>query len=84
MFLTPEADLSLCSLVLGADIIDILSRHREPVMVDDLAEQFYRRDARRKSKHFYETLEFLYMVEVIEHKSYHIYLTPEEGEQTTL
>lgn len=81
MFLNPETDLSLCPMVLGADIISILNRHREPVMVDDLAAQFYRSDSRRKSKHFYETLEFLYMVGVIEHKAYHIFLTPEQ-EQT--
>lgn len=78
MFLNPEADLSLCAPVLGADIIEILSRHRDPVMVDDLAKQFYRRDLRRTAAHFYETLEFLYIVGVIEHRAYHIYLTPEE------
>lgn len=81
MFLNPEADLSLCAPVLGADIIDILSRHREPAMVDDLAQQFYRRDKRRTAAHFYETIEFLYIVGVIEHHAYHIYLTPEEKQR---
>lgn len=78
MFPDPDADLSLFELVLGADIIEILNRHQPPVMVDDLARDCYRRNPRRESVHFYNTLEFLYIVGVIGHHAYHIYLTPED------
>jgi len=44
MFLNPEADLSLTILVMAADILYLLHRHKKPIMVDDLAKQFCRID----------------------------------------
>lgn len=44
MFLNPKADLGLTTLVMAANILYLLHRHQNPIMVDDLAKQFCRID----------------------------------------
>ncbi|WP_051940401.1 hypothetical protein [Stenoxybacter acetivorans] len=75
--LHPESDLSLSVPVMGANIIHELNKkpnQRQGILVDDLMNNFTRRDMRRTAVHFYDTLVFLYAIGVIEHVAYRIYL----------
>ncbi|MDO4248221.1 MAG: hypothetical protein Q4C79_04535 [Neisseria sp.] len=69
--LHPESDLSLSVVVMGASILEELSK-KNSIMIDDLLTVFLKKDKRRTLVNFYATLEFLYTVDTIEHEHYHI------------
>lgn len=66
----PESDLNLNVLTLGADILRLFSGKTGERIVDDLLEQFLRRDVRRTPDHFFEALTFLYVTGLVEHDDY--------------
>ncbi|MGY8903537.1 MAG: hypothetical protein ACKVIH_03190 [Burkholderiales bacterium] len=70
--LDPEADLSMSVVVHGASVLDILKRHKKPIVTDDLMEKFLGQDSRRTAVSFFCALEFLYTVGAIDHSKYRI------------
>lgn len=68
----PESDLSLSVLTLAADILRLFSRATREQMVDDLLEQFLKRDARRTPDQFFNALTMLYMVDLIDQDDYRL------------
>ena len=73
--LHPESDLSMSVIVMGASVLEILSREKQKetgIIIDDLLAGFLKRDKRRTLVNFYAVLEFLYTIGVVEHENYHI------------
>ena len=71
----PESDLSLNIMVLGSDIIEILSRKfksQDFVFIDNIMNEFLKKDIKRSPEHFFDALTFLYIVNVIDYKGHKI------------
>lgn len=78
--LHPESDLSMSVLAMGASVIQALIECQRPVLVDDLQKIFVRHDYRRTYASFVATLEFLFVLGVINHVGYRISLAlPSSG-----
>ncbi|MDP3065905.1 MAG: hypothetical protein Q8N08_04125 [Methanobacteriaceae archaeon] len=62
----PEADLSLNIMVVGADIIKILIKSKDDMTVDTLIKNFFLKDNRRTHQLFFDTITFLYILDIVE------------------
>lgn len=82
--LHPESDLSMSVVVHGASVLDILKRHKKPMVTDELMEKFLRQDSRRTTVSFVCALEFLYTVGAIDHSKYRIGLNKTQELQLEL
>lgn len=69
IFPQPETDLSLSILVLGSEL---LSEHKNSVLVDTALLSFLDKDKRRNPELFLDTLTFLYTLGIIELDGYKI------------
>lgn len=69
----PESDLSLNTMVLGAEIIHFL-KGRGFVFIEDVLKKFIKSDSKRTPDMFLNTLTFLYSCDLIEKKGYRIKL----------
>lgn len=65
----PEADLSLNIMVVGADIIKILIKSKDDMTVDTLIKNFLLKDNRRTHQLFFDTITFLYILDIVEENS---------------
>ncbi|HLP46538.1 MAG TPA: hypothetical protein VK469_11345 [Candidatus Kapabacteria bacterium] len=72
----PESDLSLNIMVLGVDIVKKLKHHSNFHLVENLMEEFLKKDKKRTPEMFMNTLTFLYALGLIERKDYKVKLTP--------
>lgn len=72
----PESDLSLNIMVLGVDIVKKLRHHPKSHLIENLMEEFLKKDKKRTPEIFINTLTFLYALGLIERKDYKIKLTP--------
>ncbi len=71
----PESDLSLSIVILGADIIEILSKAQNySLVIEKVMKNFLKKDSRRTHELFFDTLAYLYMIEIILVKNYKISL----------
>ncbi|OFX46402.1 MAG: hypothetical protein A2046_13845 [Bacteroidetes bacterium GWA2_30_7] len=73
----PESDLSLNLMVVGSDIINLMqSKGRKDnfVLVENILEEFLKKDIKRTPDMFIYSLVFLYSVGLIEQKDYKIKL----------
>lgn len=73
----PDSNLSGNLMVVGADIIQLLSRAEMKdnfVLVDDLMRIFLKKNAKRNPEMFLHALTFLYAMDAIERKGYRIKL----------
>lgn len=70
----PESDLSLNVLCLGANIINIIKKNSGKILTEDLLNKFLFEDSRRRNSQFFDTLNFLYILEIIDERGYIIYL----------
>jgi hypothetical protein len=68
----PEADLSNNAIVVGADLLDILRKKENYVIVDDLLETFLKRGKTRSTNLFFNTIVLLYSLGLIEEHNYKI------------
>lgn len=80
IFPHPESDLSLNIMVLGADIVKALKGKSNFQLVENLIENFLKKDKNRTPDMFLNALTFLYSVGLVEQKGYRIKLTPEQRE----
>ena len=80
----PEGDLSTNILVLGSEIIKMLDRAKTSTVVEDVMEDFLKRDANRTPDAFLDTLTFLFMLGLIEFKAYRIRLNKHDFAEATL
>jgi len=62
----PEEDLSLNVMVVGADIIKILIKSKDDMIVDTLIKRFLLNDNRRTHQLFFDTITFLYILDIVE------------------
>ena len=69
-----ESDLTMNVIVVGADIIWILKKNREYMIVEDLLKHFLKQDKRRTHNLFFDTLTFLYALEMIKEKDFKVTL----------
>lgn len=76
----PESDLSLNIVAHGADVLRFLHKQHEPVIGDDLLEDFLRRDNRRTPSVFFAALDFLYSLGAIRREGYRIVLDKSESQ----
>lgn len=70
----PESDLSLNIMVVGADIIKILRKGEDTLIVDDLLKKFLNRDKRRTPTLFFDVLTFLFAIGAIKEDTYRVRL----------
>jgi len=79
----PETDLSLSILFLGSDIISIFPKGSK-MNIDDLLKNFLGKDKRRTPELFFDTLTFLYAVELIDLNGFKIILKKNDKTEQTL
>jgi hypothetical protein len=72
IFPHPESDLSLSLMVLGSELIEILSKKKGYVFIEDLLIKFLRKDERRTPDLFFDSLTFLYAIDAIHYEAYKI------------
>ena len=70
----PESDLSLNVMVMAADIVRVLKKHRDFTFVDRLMEDFIRLDPRRTPEMFINSATFLFAFGYIEQSGYKLRL----------
>lgn len=73
----PDSNLSNNLMVVGADIVQLLSRPGMKdnfVLVDDLLRVFLKKNEKRNPEMFLHALTFLYAMDAIERKGYRIKL----------
>ncbi len=70
----PESDLSLNTLVVGADIVKILKDNKKYMIVEELLKKFLSKDKRRTHALFFDTLTFLYIIEIVKEKNFKVRL----------
>jgi hypothetical protein len=80
----PECDLSLNILILGAEIIDILKKSDESIVVEKIMKNFLVKDIRRTHQQFFDTLTYLFIIGCISEKDYKITLNTKRSVQKTL
>ena len=82
----PEDNLNINLMVLGADIIQILSstKMNNYVLVENVLMDFLKKDENRTPDLFFNSLVFLYAIGLIDKKDYKIKLTPLINKQTPL
>ncbi len=80
----PESDLSLNIMVLGSEIINLLRKKKTYVLAEGVMREFLKKDTKRSHEHFFDTLTFLYMVDIIDYQGYKIKLRKEANAQQTL
>ena len=68
-----EGDLSLNTIVLGSEIIDILKKQKyKNVIIEDVMSSFLKRDQRINPDNFLDALTFLYTLGLVDYKHYKI------------
>lgn len=70
----PESDLSLNIMVTASDIINLLNKKKEYVIVDEMLKIFLKSDSRRTPEIFFNSITFLYTLEIIKENNYKIKL----------
>ena len=80
----PEADLSLNILVLGSDVIKAINNQKGETPIHKLLKIFLKKDTRRTHKHFFDTLTFLFTINAIEEKDYHVEVVKYATQKTLL
>lgn len=68
----PESDLSITPLVVGADVIKILKKSKDYLIVEDLMGEFLGFDKKRYPELLFDTLTFLFALDLIEENKYKI------------
>jgi len=66
----PESDLTLSTIVVGADIISILRENSKYMIVEDILKRFISRDMRRSQELFFDTLTLLYALGIVREENY--------------
>jgi hypothetical protein len=77
-----ESDLSLNIMVVGSDIIKMLKRSKDYMIVEELQNKFFSRDRRRTPSLFFDTLTFLYALGVIKEEGYKVRLKHANTQKT--
>lgn len=70
----PESDLTLNTMVLGADIIDTLNQSNSYVIIEDLLFKFLSKDKKRSPMLFFDALTVLYSLGIIKMDYYRVKL----------
>ncbi len=70
----PETDFSTNILVVSADIIRELKRHKKTVLLEKIMQSFLNRDIKRTPDLFIKSLVFLYSFGIIEYDNYKVKL----------
>ena len=70
----PESDLSLNLMILGADIIGILKKQHESIVVDKLLKEFVKSDLRRTHEMFFNAFTYLYALGIVNERNYKVRL----------
>lgn len=68
----PESDLSQNVLVVGADILKILKDNGNYIIIEELLKDFLNKDKKRTTSLFFETITFLYTVNLVTEQNYKI------------
>ncbi len=75
----PETDFSLNILVVSADIIRELKKHKKTIFLEKTMQSFLKKDVKRTPDLFIKCLVFLYSVGLIEYNDFKLKLTPKES-----
>jgi len=78
----PESDLSLNIMVTAADIIKILKKRKEYVIVDDLMKNYLKEDSRRTPEMFFNAITFLFALGIVKEQNYKMRLTRGDTQKT--
>jgi hypothetical protein len=78
----PESDLSMNIMVVGSDIIKILRKSKDYLIVEDLLYKFLSVDKRRTPELFFDTVTFLYSLGIITEDNYKVRLKHDYTQKT--
>ncbi len=78
----PESDLSLNIMVTAADIIKILKKRKEYIIVDGLMKNYLKEDNRRTPEMFFNAITFLFTLGIITEQNYKMRLTHGDTQKT--
>lgn len=78
----PESDLSLNIMVTAADIIKILKKRKEYIIVDDLMKNYLKEDSRRTPEMFFNAITFLFALGIVKEQNYKMRLTRGDTQKT--
>ncbi len=82
--LTPDSRLDLSAAVLGAEIIRLLGRRSDSVLVEGVLTDFLKGDVRRTHAMFFDALTVLYCLGFVRLDDYRIGLTAHDIPRKTL
>jgi hypothetical protein len=73
----PEGNLSLNTIVLGSEIIDILKKQKSKnIIIDDVMFSFLGKNKRTTPDNFLDALTFLYALGLVDYENYRIRMNP--------
>jgi len=68
----PETDLNQNTMVLGAEVLEILKKAKGELLVDELLVRFMKKNSKFTPDQFMETLIFLYSLGAIEKNQFKV------------
>lgn len=68
----PDSDLTLNTMILGSNILEILQLNKCHMNVDSLMREFIKADIKRTPELFIDAVIFLYSINIIKYQSYNI------------
>lgn len=78
----PESDLSMNTMVVGADIIKILKKNKSYLIIEDMLNQFLNSDKRRTPGLFFDTITFLFTIGILTEENYKVRLKDAKTQKT--
>lgn len=80
----PESDLSLNLMILAADIIKVLKKEKESMVVDNLLKEFVKPDSRRTPEMFFNAFTYLYALGIVDERNYKVRLIDGDAQTALL
>lgn len=77
----PESDLTLNAFYLGSELIKLINKRENNLIVEELLHEFLKGDQRRTPTSFFDTLTFLYTIGFINERRYRILLKDGETQK---
>lgn len=70
----PDADLTQNTIILGAEIIDLLIQYKGEALIDTLLFDFLKSDSKRSPEMFMEAMILLYAMGIVGRRQYKLFI----------
>ena len=68
----PESDMSLNLMVVSSDIVNVLKKKKDYMLMDNLFKDFLEKDSRRTVDMFFNAITYLFTLGIIEETNYKV------------